>query len=161
MPIYLTTLRSALHVFTKSTSHLQLANPSCNEEQILGLRLTADMNPLSFQITNLCAIARNLVTIVSSHSALPARQSFPESITGLQNELQATIKLLESVNRESFEGRDTADVQVQALGRTMKGLAYVQEFGIMNLGFHATTLYALFRKEAVPLAKWDYLKGGQ
>jgi len=119
------------------------------------------MNPLSFQITNLCAIARNLVAIVSSHPAIPPHQPFPGSIKGLQNQLQATIRLLDSVGRGLFDGRDTADVQVQAFGRTMKGLAYIQEFGMMNLVFHATTLYELFRKQDVSFAKWDHLKGGQ
>lgn len=82
-------------------------------------------------------------------------------MSGLKEELQSTIALLESVGREKFEGRDEAVVEVKALGKKMRGLAYVQEFGVVNLGFHASMVYALFRKEGAPLGKWDYLKGGQ
>jgi hypothetical protein len=68
--------------------------------------------------------------------------------------------LLKGTTREQFEGRDQATVTVGDLGTQMKGIEYVQEFGVPNFYFHNSMIYALFRGHEAPIGKWDYLRGG-
>ncbi len=83
------------------------------------------------------------------------------SIADLQALIESTVGLLKGTTREQFEGRDQASVAVRELGVRMKGIEYMQEFGVPNFYFHVGMVYALFRANGAPIGKWDYLKGGK
>jgi len=157
IPMYIQALQSTSHILTKGLAHTR-AN-KIPDSTVLQWRLAPDMNPLIFQIRNICNIARNLVIVVAGRP-LPPSPDTETSFAELQARIESTIGLLKGTTREMFEGRDQASVEVRALGTRMQGMEYVQEFGVPNFYFHIGMLYALFRGKGAPIGKWDYLKGG-
>ena len=155
--MYIQALKSSSHVLAKGSAYTKAS--SIPESEVLNWRLAPDMNPLIFQIQNICNIARNLIIIVLG-TPLPPSPNNEKTFEQLQARISSTISLLESTTREQFEGRDQASVLVRELGTKMKGLAYVQEFGVPNFYFHVGMVYALFRGHGAPIGKWDYLRGG-
>jgi hypothetical protein len=126
---------------------------------VLDWRLAPDMNPLIFQVRNICNIAKNLIIVVAG-IPLPTSADDEASFAELQARIASTVDLLQKMTREQFEGRDQASVTVRELGSRMKGIEYVQEFGVPNFYFHNSMIYALFRGHGAPIGKWDYLRGG-
>ena len=156
--IYITALKSTAHILAKGAAYTK-AN-GISESEVLNWRLAPDMNPLSFQVQNICNIAKNLVVIVKGTSLPPTAAEAAETFSGLQAQIANTIEVLERTTTEDFDGRDQASVTVRELGSRMKGIEYVQNFGVPNLYFHSSMLYALFRSHGAPIGKWDYLRGG-
>jgi hypothetical protein len=163
IPIYIRALQSSSHILTKGAAFTKSKN--IPEAEVLNWRLAPDMNPLSFQLQNICSIAQNLIIIVLGtplpQSTVKANASSSTSFAGLQARIANTIELLQNTTREQFEGKDRAGVEVRALGTKMTGLEYVQEFGVPNFYFHNSMIYALFRGHGAPIGKWDYLKAGK
>lgn len=157
VPMYISALKNTIHILKKGTAYTK-AN-GISEAEVLNWRLAPDMNPLSFQINNICNIAKNLIVIVAG-TPLPMSAGNESSFAGLQARIASTIKLLEETTRQQFEGKDQASVTIHELGIKMKGIEYVQEFGVPNFYFHNSMIYALFREHGAPIGKWDYLKGG-
>jgi len=160
VPMYIRALESTAHILAKGAAHTK-AN-GIPEAEVLNWRLAPDMNPLSFQVQNICNIAKNLIVIVAG-TPLPASADDDDDETSfaeLQARIAGTIDLLRKTTREQFEGRDQATVTVRALGSKMKGIEYVQKFGVPNFYFHNGMVYALFRGHGAPIGKWDYLRGG-
>jgi len=157
VPIYIRALKSTSHILSKGAAYT--ASKGISEKEVLNWRVAPDMNPLSFQIQNICNIAKNLIVIVAGTS-LPMSADNEQTFAEFQARIASTIKLLEKTTREDFEGRDQATVNVRALGSKMKGIEYVQKFGVPNFYFHNSMVYALFRGHGAPIGKWDYLSGG-
>lgn len=99
-------------------------------------------------------------------------KTFPE----LQERIAKTISVLESVDPKSFEGskfglhflrldkdwrfivEDKEVILVTRAGeQKFTGLSYVNTFAIPNFYFHMCMVYAILRKEGVPVGKLDYL----
>jgi len=156
IPIYIHALKNTAHILAKGAAYTN-AN-GIPETEVLNWRLAPDMNPLIFQVRNVCNIAKNLIVIVAGNP-LPTSVDNEASFAELQTRIAGTIELLEETTREQFEGRDQAGVTVRELGCGMKGLEYVQNFGVPNFYFHISMIYALFRSHGAPIGKWDYLRG--
>jgi uncharacterized protein len=157
IPMYIRALKSSSYVIAKGAAYTKASG--IPESEVLSWRLAPDMNPLIFQIQNICTIARNLIIIVLG-TPLPPNSNNEKTFAELQALIERTIALLEKTSREQFEGRDQASVNVRELGAKMGGLEYVQEFGVPNFFFHVGMIYALFRGHGAPIGKWDYLRGG-
>jgi uncharacterized protein len=157
VPMYIRALQNTAYILTKGAAYTK-AN-GIPEPEVLNWRLAPDMNPLIFQVQNICNIAKNLIVVVAGTS-LPTSANNETSFAELQARITSTIELLQKTTREQFEGRDQANVTVRELGYRMKGIEYVQEFGVPNFYFHNSMVYALFRGHGAPIGKWDYLRGG-
>ena len=77
----------------------------------------------------------------------------------MQERIAKTIAFLEKVPKDSFEGKDDAEVILpgRAGPTTFTGTTYVTQFAIPNFFFHVVATYALLRKDGVPVGKADYL----
>jgi hypothetical protein len=161
VPMYIRALQNTSHILTKGFSYTN--SQGIPDKEVLNWHLAPDMNPLVFQIRNICKIAENLIVIVLG-TPLPASSSSSyggdDIVAEMQTWIASTIELLKGTMREQFEGRDQATVTVGDLGTQMKGIEYVQEFGVPNFYFHNSIIYALFRGHEAPIGKWDYLRGG-
>jgi uncharacterized protein len=157
VPIYIRALKNTAHILAKGAVYTK-AN-GIPEAEVLDWRLAPDMNPLIFQVRNICNIAKNLIIVVAG-IPLPTSADDEASFAELQARIASTVDLLQKMTREQFEGRDQASVTVRELGSRMKGIEYVQEFGVPNFYFHNSMIYALFRGHGAPIGKWDYLRGG-
>lgn len=157
VPLYIRALKNTSHILSKGSAFTNAS--SIPEASVLNWRLAPDMNPLLFQVQNICNIARNLLVIVAGIS-LPPSADNETSFAQLQARIASTVEMLERTTRAQFEGRDQAMVEVPALGTRMKGIEYVHRFGLPNFYFHNSMVYALFRGHGAPIGKRDFLSGG-
>jgi len=164
VPMYIRALKNTAHILAKGAVYTK-AN-GIPEAEALDWRLTPDMNPLIFQVRNICKIAKNLIIVVAG-IPLPTSADNEATFAELQARIASTVDMLQEMTREQFEGRDQAIITVGKLGfpfipdrSEMKGIEYVQEFNMPNFYFHNSMIYALFRGHGAPIGKWDYLRGG-
>ena len=78
----------------------------------------------------------------------------------LEERIAKTIHVLQSVKRESMEGREEAEVLVKGAfwgEKRFKAVDYVEAFAVPNFYFHVSIAYAILRAQGVPLGKWDFL----
>jgi hypothetical protein len=77
----------------------------------------------------------------------------------LKARIDKTVAFLKSAPRESFDGREAAEVVLKTPNDelTFTGVQFVIGFAIPNFYFHMTTAYALLRMKGVPIGKFDYL----
>jgi hypothetical protein len=81
------------------------------------------------------------------------------SYAALEAEVQKAIAFLENVTPDQINDAAEKDV-LFSMGETkipFTGAGFLTSFSTPNFHFHATTLYALLRKEGVGLGKRDYL----
>ncbi len=156
VPVFLRSF-AALSAFLEKGRAYAEAN-GLNPEELLQARLYPDMAPLTAQIQRASDTAKGAV--VRLGGAEPVAMADDEAtFNDLQARIAKTVKLLESASREAMEGKEEADVMLQA-GQTQiafKGRDYVLSFVLPNFFFHVTTAYDLLRHKGVPLAKPDYL----
>jgi uncharacterized protein len=158
IPIYLRGLQNAAHILSKAEAHAK--ENGILDNDVMEWRLAPDMEPLGFQVQTICGAAQNVIGLVTDdiQSSVLGDSHETTTFADLHRLLRSTIGALAALDRESFEGRDSARVVV--LGRGITGLEYVQKFGVPNFFFHINMMYALFRSRGVPLGKGDYLRGG-
>jgi len=125
---------------------------------LLGMRLAADMRPLTSQ-----------VQLASDNSKGPAgrlagveRPSFEDNETtfaDLHARIAKTIAFLESIDAKKFDGAESRTVTFPVRGDDIKfrGDAYLLYFALPNFFFHITTAYDILRHAGVEIGKLDYL----
>ena len=99
IPIYIHALKNTAHILAKGAAYTN-AN-GIPETEVLNWRLAPDMNPLIFQVRNVCNIAKNLIVIVAGNP-LPTSVDNEASFAELQTRIAGTIELLEETTREQF-----------------------------------------------------------
>jgi uncharacterized protein len=123
-----------------------------------GLRLIADMFPLSRQVQIACDTAKYGPARLAGAEA-PAYEDNEASFAELVARVRRTVAYLETLPKAAFEGADDRTVTWQARGksRSMQGLPYLLTHVLPNIYFHVTTAYAILRHSGVELGKADYL----
>jgi hypothetical protein len=117
------------------------------------------MGALPYQIQRVSDTAKGLAVRIGGAEpvALPDNETnFPQ----LQERLQKTIDILESVKPETINANEGKEVVLpsRALGEIkMTGKSYALEFAVPNFYFHVCMAYAILRKEGVDVGKNDYL----
>jgi len=82
------------------------------------------------------------------------------SIAQLKDRLGKTIDFLKSLDAAKFEGAESRMVTIPVGGgRTVQatGLDYMNNGGLPNFYFHATTAYDILRHCGLEVGKGDYL----
>jgi hypothetical protein len=128
------------------------------ESALTGARLIEDMHPLIYQIQRLSDTAKGVVTRVAGGENVPMADD-EQTIADLKARIAKTIEVLKNADRAGFDDKETATVELKTPNRTMvfTGQSYVLGFAIPNFFFHVSMVYALLRKEGVPIGKTDYL----
>ncbi|EXJ54653.1 hypothetical protein A1O7_09994 [Cladophialophora yegresii CBS 114405] len=122
--------------------------------EILECRIAPDMKELPFQIQTVSDTAKFLavrVGGVENQSWDDNEKTFDE----LQARIAKTIKFLEGVKREDFEGKEGNEVTIR--DRKFNALSYVNDFALPNFYFHAVTAYDILRMKGVDIGKLDWL----
>lgn len=122
--------------------------------ELLEARIIPDMNPLTFQIQTMSNTAKFLAIRVAGVENQPWEDN-EKTFEELQTRITTTLKFLEGVKREDFEGKEGNEVTM----RDTKYIAlnYVNEFAMPNFYFHAVTAYNLLRMKGVEVGKADWL----
>ncbi|MEZ5939069.1 MAG: DUF1993 domain-containing protein [Hyphomonadaceae bacterium] len=132
------------------------------EEVFLNFRLYPDMFPLSRQV-QICAdnAARGAARLAGVQ--LP---SFPDTETTFAQLIERTQKALayvQGVSSEAIDARADAEITFPIGGgneMTMPAQAFLLNYVLPNVFFHAATAYDILRHNGVPLGKRDFLRPG-
>jgi hypothetical protein len=148
IPAFLKDLQILSKLLKKGESHVS------SPDTLLGARLIADMEPLTYQIQRVSDTAKGVAVRVGK-AAPVAMEDNEKTFAELQARIQKTIEVLENLDPKSMDGKE--DDEVEVAGRKVKARDYITGFAIPNFYFHYVTTYALLRKEGVPIGKKDYL----
>ncbi len=156
VPVLVRGLRNLSGVLEKGRLHAE--QNGLDPQTLIDARLAPDMAPLSKQIQIASDTAKGCVVRLGELEPV----SFPDTETSfqeLQDRIERTIALLESVPREVIDGKEDAAVELRvgALSIPFTGQSYVLTFVLPNFFFHVTVAYSLLRHHGVPIGKRDYL----
>lgn len=125
-----------------------------SHSEFLEGRIAPDMNDLRFQIQSASNSAKFLAVRVAGTENEPWDDN-EKTFDELQARIAKTVKFLEAVKREDFEGKE--DTEVTMREHTFTGLTYVNHFAIPNIYFHAVTAFDILRMKGVDIGKKDWL----
>ncbi|CAM5775594.1 hypothetical protein LMIY3S_05103 [Labrys miyagiensis] len=123
-----------------------------------GLRLTADMLPLSRQVSTACDSAKLAVSRLSGVEA-PKHADDEKDFAELQSRIAKTLDFIRSVPEAAVEAAAGRKISLKIGGtqREFESDAYLTLFALPNFYFHVTTSYSILRANGVELSKRDYL----
>jgi hypothetical protein len=121
-------------------------------------RLAPDMYPLTRQVQ----IATDMSKGAGARLAgleVPSYEDNETTFDELLARIDKTIKFLESIAPEKFEGAETRHIElmVRDSKRESVGLDYLLRWVMPNVYFHVTTTYSILRHFGVELGKRDFL----
>ncbi|MDB6163016.1 MAG: hypothetical protein JWL98_448 [Xanthomonadaceae bacterium] len=127
-------------------------------EVLLQTRLIADMLPLSRQVQIAADMAKNGSYRLAGLEP-PKIEDDETTFAQLYSRLERTIELLNQLTAQQIDGSETRDITLKMRTGELqfKGQAYLLDFVLPNLFFHATTTYAILREAGVPIGKMDYM----
>lgn len=151
-------LGSLAGILRKGADHAAKLNvPDC---VFLDYRLYPDMFPLSRQVQIACdQPARGAARLAGVQ--LP---SFPDTETTFAQLIErctAANNYVKGIPADAIDSRHDADITFPIGGgaeMTMKAGAFLQDYILPNLYFHAATAYNILRHNGVPLGKKDFLR---
>lgn len=161
LPVFQSTLSNLAHCLKKAEANAVARKFS--PDVLVGLRLAPDMLPLASQVRIACDAAKNGTARVSGMEA-PKFADDETTLAQLQERVAKTLAWLATVPSDAFDGREAQDVTFpvgKEATRTMQAAAYLKQWAMPNVFFHATTAYALLRQAGVDLGKADFLLGDQ
>ena len=149
IPVFIANLKNLSKFLEKGRLH---ASP--NESSLIEAKLIADMAGLPYQIQRVSDTAKGVAVRsggVDPVALADTETTFPQ----LQERIQKTIEILESVKEEDMNASETKEVEFGQ--RKASGKDYILKFAIPNFFFHVCIAYAILRKEGVDVGKKDYL----
>lgn len=149
-------LEATDHILTQAEKHIP------DVSKIINVRLYEDMNPFSFQVVGVIHLSRKILWRLNGD---------PDSDPDLEVKtyedmhalLRSTLKQYEGSEKNKEEVNKKAELSeitkmsgpLPPLDITGKGFA--EGMALPNIFFHCSMVYAILRKEGVPLGKADYL----
>lgn len=157
--IYIQAVDVLLHLITKLKEH---AGSNDNVDSYVSARLAPDMLPLSFQVQVVSNTSKKALERLAPHKGpYPVWEDNETTIAQLVNRLEETLQVLKKIKPEDLEGREKEVVEVKLGPRgtaTAEGKGYALGYALPNVFFHVMAVYAILRKEGVPIGKTDYLQ---
>jgi hypothetical protein len=123
-----------------------------------GLRLIADMFPLSRQVQIACDTAKGAVARLAGVE-IPKHEDTENTIAELKARITRTLDFIESVPAAKLDGSEDREVVLKMRSGEMKftGLQYLLGHATPNFYFHCTTAYNILRANGVGLGKKDFI----
>jgi hypothetical protein len=123
-----------------------------------GLRLIADMLPLSRQVQIACDTAKGAVARLAGVE-IPSYADTEQTIPELKARIAKTLDFIESIPATKVDGSEQREVVMKMRGQdtTLKGMQYLLGHAIPNFYFHVATAYGILRANGVDIGKRDYI----
>lgn len=157
VPVFVRVLGSMLSWIDKAQAHAEARKFDPNN--YLTLRLAPDMLQFSKQIQIASDMIKGCVARLAGQEA-PAWDDNEATLDDLRARIRKTIDYAQSVPAALVEGSDERAIALPTRAgepRRFSGQAYLTDFVLPNVYFHATTTYALLRSAGVELGKRDFL----
>ncbi|HSA89718.1 MAG TPA: DUF1993 domain-containing protein [Burkholderiales bacterium] len=123
-----------------------------------GLRLIADMFPLSRQVQIACDTAKGAVARLAGVD-IPKHEDTEQTIAELKARIAKTLDFLGSVPAAKIDGSEDREVVLKMRSGEHKyaGLQYLMGHAWPNFYFHVTTAYNILRSNGVDIGKRDFI----
>ncbi len=123
-----------------------------------GLRLIADMFPLSRQVQIACDTAKGAVARLAGVE-IPKHDDTEQTIAELKARIAKTLDFIGSVPAAKLDGSEAREVVMKMRGQDVKfsGMQYLFGHALPNFYFHVTTAYNILRANGVEIGKRDYI----
>ena len=123
-----------------------------------GLRLIADMFPLSRQVQIACDTAKGAVARLAGVE-IPKHEDTEKTIAELKARIAKTLDFLESVPAAKIDGSEEREVVLKMRSRRdeIHRPAVPPGPRLPNFYFHCTTAYNILRANGVELGKRDFI----
>jgi hypothetical protein len=123
-----------------------------------GLRLIADMLPLSRQVQIACDTAKGAVARLAGVE-IPKYEDTENTIPELKARIAKTLDFIASVPAAKVDGSEEREVVMKMRAGDVKfnGLQYLMGHALPNFYFHCTTAYNILRANGVELGKKDFI----
>jgi len=123
-----------------------------------GLRLIADMFPLSRQVQIACDTAKGAVARLAGVE-IPKHEDTEQTIAELKARIAKTLDFLGSVPAARIDGSEDREVvlKMRSGEHRYTGLQYLMGHAWPNFYFHVTTAYNILRSNGVDIGKRDFI----
>ena len=158
--LYRRQLDTTAHLLGKGAEYA--AANGIAEAEMLGWRLAPDMHPLSFQVMVVINFSQ-LWTARTADLPVPDPVTADLDVAGYRAAIAAAREWLGALTPAQFAGRDDLPLTFQImpdLSPTLPAERWVTGFGMTNIAFHASMIYAILRTRGVPLGKLDVFPTG-
>jgi hypothetical protein len=150
-------LGALIGIIDKAAAHC--AEHKIEESALLTDRLYPDMFCLARQIRQSADFGMNTPGRLAGVAA-PALPAVDDtSFADAKKRVEAALAFVKSLTRAQIEGSEDKIITWVAGGneRKMKGIHYLQQFGMPNFFFFVTTAYDILRHRGVPIGKRDFM----
>jgi len=157
VPVFVRVLGSMLSWLDKAQAHAEARKFDPNN--YLTLRLAPDMLPFTKQIQIASDMIKGCVARLAGQD-VPAWDDNEASLDDLRARIRKTIDYVQTLPAAQIEGSGERAISLPTRTgepRRFTGQAYLTDFVLPNVYFHATTTYALLRSAGVELGKRDFL----
>ena len=128
-----------------------------NPDNFVGMRLSPDMHPLSFQVQSATDRAKLFLARVSGATA-PSWPDTEKTWAEVKARLQTGLDYAKSISAAQLDGADDKLIPLKIRGEDVQWPAqkYLLENALPNFYFHVTTAYDILRHAGVPVGKRDF-----
>ena len=155
-PRFSNALRNLSAILDKAQAHAEAKN--IDPAVLGGLRLIADMFPLSRQVQIACDTAKGAVARLAGVD-IPKHEDTEQTIAELKARIAKTLDFLGSVPAARIDGSEEREVVLKMRSGEHKyaGLQYLMGHAWPNFYFHVTTAYNILRANGVEIGKRDFI----
>jgi hypothetical protein len=157
VPAFVRMFNNMLAWLDKAQAHAEVRK--FDSANYLGLRLAPDMLPFTKQVQIATDMAKGCVARLAGLE-VPSWPDDEASFDALRARLQKAIAYVQSVDAGLIDGSEAREIVLPTRTgepRRFTGQAYLTDFVLPNLYFHASTAYALLRHAGVEVGKRDFL----
>jgi hypothetical protein len=157
VPAFVRMFNNMLAWLDKAQAHAEVRQ--FDSANYLGLRLAPDMLPFTKQVQIATDMAKGCVARLAGLE-VPSWPDDEASVEALRARLHKAIAYVQSVDAGLIDGSEAREIVLPTRTgepRRFTGQAYLTDFVLPNLYFHASTAYALLRHAGVDVGKRDFL----
>ena len=157
VPVLQRTLKALDACLDKAQAHCEAKK--IEPATLAGMRLIADMFPLSRQVQVACDFAASVSARLAG-AEVPAYEGGDQTFADLQQRIASTLAFVGGLEAERFEGSAQREIVLRPgtpKERSVGGQAYLLAYGLPQFFFHVTTAYDLLRHNGVEIGKKDFM----
>lgn len=156
IPVFIRVLSNLSAILDKAITHAEAKK--IDSAIFVNARLAPDMYPLSRQVQ----ISTDMVKGCAARLAgmeVPCYEDNETTFAELQARIAKTVAFIKNVSSAQIDASEERVITLKFGSREVSflGKAYLLDFVLPNLYFHATVSYAILRHNGVELGKADYL----
>ena len=155
-PRFANALKNLSAILDKAQAHAEATK--IDPALLGGLRLIADMFPLSRQVQIACDTAKGAVARLAGLD-IPRHEDTEQTVAELKARIAKTLEFLGSVSAERIDGSEEREVvlKMRSGEHRYTGLQYLMGHAWPNFYFHVTTAYNILRANGVDIGKRDFI----